>query len=84
MAPAVKVVMRLIRGKPVAMASAMATQVPILWHHAVAIAGQAFFTILLLRIGVILFKRNVMKSGSGGKNEGTKKRKLFGLIPLSR
>ncbi|NJM50826.1 MAG: ABC transporter permease [Sphingomonadales bacterium] len=64
---------------------ARSAQVPTLWHHGVAVIGQIFFTILLLRIGVILFKRNVMKSGSGGKvkDEGGK-RKLFGLIPVGR
>ena len=81
-------------GKPVEQAAAIfpfsspfamiarAAQVPILWHHGIAIIGQAFFAILLLRIGVILFKRNVMKSGSGNKKDDVKKRKLFGLIPL--
>ena len=63
---------------------ARAAQVPILWHHGIAIIGQAFFAILLLRIGVVLFKRNVMKSGGGAKKEGVQKRKLFGLIPISR
>lgn len=68
---------------------ARAAQVPTLWHHAVAIIGQAFFTLLLLRIGVNLFKRNVMKSGAGGVKAGgaknaAPKRKLFGLIPLAR
>jgi ABC-2 type transport system permease protein len=68
---------------------ARAAQVPTLWHHAVAVIGQAFFTVLLLRIGVYLFKRNVMKSGGGGGNrlgKGGKnpRRKLFGLIPMGR
>ncbi|MFC4293301.1 ABC transporter permease [Sphingorhabdus arenilitoris] len=84
-------------GKPIEQAAAIfpfsspfamiarAAQVPTLWHHAIAVIGQIFFTIALLRIGVILFKRNVMKSGSGGKvkEEGTR-RKLFGLIPMGR
>ncbi len=67
---------------------ARAAQVPTLWHHAVAVIGQAFFTILLLRIGVYLFKRNVMKSGGGGNRLGqggkNQRRKLFGLIPMGR
>lgn len=53
-----------------------AAQVDILWHHGIAIIGQAFFAILVLRIGVVMFRRNVMKSGSGTK----KKRKFFGLL----
>ncbi len=61
---------------------ARAAQEPTLWHHGVAIIGQAFFAILLLRIGVTMFKRNVMKSGSAGRGDGVQKRKLFGLIPV--
>ncbi|MEE9432645.1 MAG: ABC transporter permease [Sphingorhabdus sp.] len=68
---------------------ARAAQLPILWHHLVAVIGQGLFTVVLLRIGVALFKRNVMKSGGGGKDKASDKkgggrRKLFGLIPLSR
>jgi ABC-2 type transport system permease protein len=62
---------------------ARAAQEPTLWHHGVAIIGQIFFAVLLLRLGVYLFKRNVMKSGSGGKiKAGDEKRKLFGIIPM--
>ncbi len=56
-----------------------AAQVDTLWHHGVAIIGQAFFAILVLRIGVIMFRRNVMKSGSGNK----KKRGLMALFSKS-
>jgi ABC-2 type transport system permease protein len=55
---------------------------PTLWHHGVAIVGQIFFAILLLRLGVVLFKRNVMKSGSAGRIKDDGKRRLFGLIPI--
>lgn len=55
---------------------------PTLWHHGVAIIGQIFFAILLLRIGVYLFKKNVMKSGSAGRVKDNGKRKLFGLITV--
>jgi ABC-2 type transport system permease protein len=61
---------------------ARAAQEPTLWHHAVAIVGQGFFAVLLLRIGVTMFKRNVMKSGNAGRIDGNQKRKLFGLIPI--
>jgi ABC-2 type transport system permease protein len=62
---------------------ARAAQEPTLWHHGIAIIGQIMFVVLLLRLGVFMFKRNVMKSGSGGKiTDGNHKRKLFGLIPL--
>ncbi len=55
---------------------------PNLWHHGVAIIGQIFFAILVLRLGVYLFKKNVMKSGSAGRIKDEGKRKLFGLIPV--
>jgi ABC-2 type transport system permease protein len=55
---------------------------PTLWHHAVAITGQILFAILLLRIGVYLFKKNVMKSGNAGRVKDEGKRKLFGFIPV--
>ena len=61
---------------------ARAAQSPVLWHHGVAFLGQIAFAALLLRVGVFLFKRNVMKSGNGGKIKGDGKRKLFGLIPM--
>jgi ABC-2 type transport system permease protein len=55
---------------------------PNLWHHGVAIVGQILFAILLLRLGVVLFKRNVMKSGNAGRIKDAGKRKLFGLITV--
>ena len=55
---------------------------PTLWHHGVAIIGQVFFAILLLRVGVYLFKKNVMKSGNAGRIKDEGKRKLFGFIPV--
>jgi ABC-2 type transport system permease protein len=61
---------------------ARAAQDDTLWHHGVAIIGQIAFAALLLRVGVFMFKRNVMKSGSGGKVKDSGKRKLFGLIPV--
>ena len=59
---------------------ARAAQEPVLWYHAVAIIGQIAFAVLLLRVGVFLFKKNVMKSGSGGKIKDEGSRKLFGLV----
>lgn len=59
-----------------------AAQEPTLWHHGVAIVGQAAFAILLLRLGVMLFKRNVMKSGNAGKIRDDGPRRLFGLIKM--
>lgn len=59
-----------------------AAQEPTLWHHGVAIVGQIAFAILLLRLGVMMFKRNVMKSGNAGKIKNDGSRKLFGLIKV--
>lgn len=55
---------------------------PALWHHAVAIIGQILFAILLLRLGVHLFKKNVMKSGSAGRAKDDGARRLFGFIKM--
>ncbi|MFN3450648.1 MAG: ABC transporter permease [Sphingorhabdus sp.] len=55
---------------------------PVLWHHAVAIIGQILFAILLLRLGVYLFKKNVMKSGSAGRAKDDGARRLFGFIKM--
>jgi ABC-2 type transport system permease protein len=57
---------------------------PTLWHHGVAIIGQLLFAALLLRLGVYLFKKNVMKSGSAGRVEDGGERKLWGLVKISR
>jgi ABC-2 type transport system permease protein len=57
---------------------------PTLWHHGVAIIGQMFFAVLLLRLGVMLFKKNVMKSGSAGRIKDDGKRRLFGMVPVGR
>jgi ABC-2 type transport system permease protein len=63
---------------------ARAAQDATLWHHVVAITGQALFAMLIIRIGVYLFRRNVMKSGSGGRIKESGRRKLFGLVPMGR
>jgi ABC-2 type transport system permease protein len=59
---------------------ARAAQDPTLWYHGVAIIGQGLFAILVIRIGVYLFRRNVMKSGNAGRIKTSGKRKLFGVI----
>lgn len=43
---------------------ARAAQDDRLWIHGVAIIGQVLFVLLVLRIGVLMFKRNVLKSGN--------------------
>jgi ABC-2 type transport system permease protein len=63
---------------------ARAAQDATLWHHGVAIVGQALFAILIIRIGVYLFRRNVMKSGSAGRVKDGGKRMLFGLVAVGK
>jgi ABC-2 type transport system permease protein len=57
---------------------------PTLWHHGVAVIGQLLFAVLLLRLGVYLFKKNVMKSGNAGRVKDGSKRKLWGLMKIPR
>ena len=61
---------------------ARAAQDASLWPHLLAILWQALFVVIILRIGVFLFRRNVMKSGSAGRIKDTGGRKLFGLVKL--
>lgn len=63
---------------------ARAAQDPTLWHHGVAIVGQALFALFVIRVGVYLFRRNVMKSGSGGRVKDDGRTRLFGLVPMGR
>lgn len=49
---------------PLAMV-ARAAQTPELWHHLVAIAWQVLWVWLTLKLASGLFRRNVLKSGSG-------------------
>lgn len=48
-----------------------------LWTHAAALAWQALWVVLLVKGGSMLFRKRVMKSGSGGRVKA--KRHLFGL-----
>ena len=45
---------------------ARAAQVSELWPHLVALVGQGLFALLVVRMSAMLFRRNVMKSGSSG------------------
>jgi ABC-2 type transport system permease protein len=45
---------------------ARAAQTPELWHHLLAIAWQALWVWLTVKLAAGLFRHNVMKSGSGG------------------
>jgi ABC-2 type transport system permease protein len=63
---------------------ARAAQDATLWYHLVAIIGQALFALLVIRVGVYLFRRNVMKSGNAGRAKGGGKRKLFGVVSVGK
>ncbi|MFN3818491.1 ABC transporter permease [Blastomonas sp.] len=46
---------------------ARAAQEQVLWQHLLALAWQAAWVLVLIRFGARLFRRNVLKSGSGAK-----------------
>ncbi|MBX7481754.1 ABC transporter permease [Qipengyuania qiaonensis] len=46
---------------------ARAAQSEALWPHALAIGWQALCVILFVRVGAMIFRRRVMKSGKGGR-----------------
>lgn len=46
---------------------ARAAQSEALWPHALALALQAFCVLLFVRVGAVIFRRRVMKSGKGGR-----------------
>jgi ABC-2 type transport system permease protein len=45
---------------------ARAAQTPELWPHLAALAWQALWVLIIVKLGSGLFRRNVMKSGGGG------------------
>ncbi|SIN63885.1 ABC-2 type transport system permease protein [Parasphingorhabdus marina DSM 22363] len=59
---------------------ARAAQMDNLWQHGVALVWQAMFTLIIIRFSVILFRRNVMKSG----NSVVKKGLLATLLAFKR
>jgi len=48
---------------------ARAAQMDNLWQHGAAILWQAIFTLIIIRFSVMLFKRNVMKSGQSARKK---------------
>ncbi len=46
---------------------ARAAQSPNLWQHGLALLWQAAFVLVIIRFGVTIFRRNVMKTGRGGR-----------------
>ncbi|MEL6875884.1 MAG: ABC transporter permease [Pseudomonadota bacterium] len=49
---------------------ARAAQMDNLWQHGVALIWQGMFTLIIIRFSVMLFRRNVMKSGNSGVKKG--------------
>ena len=58
---------------------ARAAQTPTLWHHLAAIAWQALWVWLTVKLTTSLFRHNVMKSGGGG-GAAPSRRGLGGML----
>jgi len=54
---------------------ARAAQMDNLWQHGLALIWQAMFTMIIIRFSVMLFRRNVMKSG-----QAARKKSLFARV----
>ncbi|MEP3225544.1 MAG: ABC transporter permease [Parasphingorhabdus sp.] len=48
---------------------ARAAQMDNIWQHGAALIWQAMFTLIIIRFSVMLFRRNVMKSGNSGRKK---------------
>ncbi len=48
---------------------ARAAQMDNVWQHGLALIWQAIFTLIIIRFSVMLFRRNVMKSGNSGRKK---------------
>lgn len=49
---------------------ARAAQMDNIWQHGLALIWQAIFTMIIIRFSVMLFRRNVMKSGQVARKKG--------------
>tara|TARA_R110000824_G_scaffold209_3_gene945 strand:+ start:10365 stop:11564 length:1200 start_codon:yes stop_codon:yes gene_type:complete len=54
---------------------ARAAQMDNIWQHGLALTWQAIFTMIIIRFSVMLFRRNVMKSG-----QAARKKSLFARV----
>lgn len=54
---------------------ARAAQMDNIWQHGLALIWQAIFTMIIIRFSVMLFRRNVMKSG-----QAARKKSLFARV----
>ena len=54
---------------------ARAAQMDNIWQHGLALIWQAIFTLIIIRFSVMLFRRNVMKSG-----QAARKKSLFARV----
>ena len=53
---------------------ARAAQMDNIWQHGLALIWQGIFTLVIIRFSVMLFRRNVMKSGQSARKKGLWKR----------
>lgn len=53
---------------------ARAAQMDNIWQHGLALIWQAMFTLIIIRFSVMLFRKNVMKSGQSARKKGLWKR----------
>ena len=57
---------------------ARAAQLPDIWPHLLAIGWQFFWTLIIIRVGARIFRRNVLKSGrAGSKNRLSVWKRMF-------
>ena len=49
---------------------ARAAQMDNIWQHGLALIWQGIFTMIIIRFSVMLFRRNVMKSGQAARRKG--------------
>ena len=49
---------------------ARAAQMDNIWQHGLALLWQAMFTLIIIRFSVMLFRKNVMKSGQSARKKG--------------
>jgi len=54
---------------------ARAAQDGVLWWHLAAIAWQVLWVAIFVKVGAGLFRRQVLKSGSAGREKKSKRRK---------
>ena len=52
----------------------------VLWWHLAAIAWQVLWVAIFVKVGAMLFRRQVLKSGSAGREKGTGRKGLLAMF----